>query len=143
MTASTIMPTTPPTLRAARYAGHIRATLSAAAIAMLAGCASTGVVHVGAARSAKPANCALDVYASRADVTRPFDSVCVVSSESGSTLLNDRSDEGRLRAVSEQACACGADAIVIRDMSRSATQFGRGYSQARLAVEAIAYRASK
>ncbi len=94
----------------------------------------------GAQRSAKAPDCRLDVFASREDVGRPFDSLCLVSSESGRTLFNDRSDEGRLQAARQQACACGADAIIIRSMSRSATQFGAGYSQARVSVEAIAYR---
>ena len=112
-----------------------------AALLVLSGCASTGVVRTGAAStSAKPANCSLDIYAARADIARPFDSVCIVSSESGRTLFNDRSEEGRLQAVKEQACACGADAVVIRDMSRSATVFGQGYSQARISAEAIVYR---
>jgi hypothetical protein len=104
------------------------------------GCASTGVVRTGGtARPARAAGCALDVYASREDVGRPFESVCLVSSESGSTLFNDRSDQGRLEAAKRKACECGADAIVVRDMSRTATQFGRGYSQARISIEAIAY----
>jgi hypothetical protein len=103
------------------------------------GCATTGVVQTGQTTAAKPANCALEVYASRADIKRPYRSVCIVSSESGRTLFNDRSDAGRLQAAKEQACACGADAIVIRDMSRSATQLGVGYSQSRISVEAISY----
>lgn len=106
----------------------------------IAGCASTGMVKTGVARAPKPADCQLEIFASREEVKRPYDAVCLVSSESGSTLFDDRSDEGRLRAVSEQACACGADAIVIRDMSRTATRFGVGYSQARISIEAIAYR---
>lgn len=115
---------------------------SAVAILLLAvaGCASTGMVKTGSARGSKPADCQLEIFASREEVKRPFDTVCLVSSESGSTLFSDRSDEGRLRAVSERACACGADAIVIREMSRSATRFGVGYSQARISIEAIAYR---
>ncbi|MCB1994427.1 MAG: hypothetical protein KDG57_00840, partial [Rhodoferax sp.] len=73
---------------------------------MLAGCASTGVVQVGASRfAAKPEGCRLDVYASRQDVKRPFEAICLISSESGRTLFNDRSDEGRVEAVREQACA--------------------------------------
>lgn len=107
---------------------------------MTVGCASTGVVHVGENDHApKESSCALDVYASRADVERPFESVCLISTESGSTLFNDRSSSGRMSVVKKQACACGADAIIIRDMSRTANQFGRGYSQARVSIEAVAY----
>ena len=114
-----------------------------AALLALAGCATTGVVRTGISETARPADCSLDIYASRADVPRPFASVCIVSTESGSTLFSDRSDEGRMRAIREQACACGADAVVIRDMSRTAAQFGRGYSQARMSAEAIVYRSAK
>lgn len=129
-----------PVRRTAQWAAVLAA---GAALSVLTGCATTGVVKTGAAAAARPADCALDVYASRADVPRPFASVCIVSTESGSTLFNDRSDEGRMQAVREQACACGADAVVIRSMSRTATQFGRGYSQARISAEAIVYRTAK
>ena len=108
---------------------------------LLAGCASTGVVQVGASRfAAKPEGCKLDVYASREDVKRPFEAICLISSESGRTLFNDRSDEGRVEAVREKACACGADAVIMRDLVRSATQFGVGYSGVRVSAEAIVYR---
>lgn len=80
------------------------------------------------------------MFAAREDVGRAFDATCLVSSESGRTLFNDRSDEGRLVAAREAARACGADAIIVRDMSRSAMQFGVGCSQARIKIEAIAYR---
>lgn len=114
--------------------------LSLAAL-LLAGCASTGVVQVGASRfAAKPEGCKLDVYASREDVKRPFEAICLISSESGRTLFNDRSDEGRIEAVREKACACGADAVIMRDLVRSATQFGVGYSGVRVSAEAIVYR---
>lgn len=107
----------------------------------LTGCASTGVVPVGKTRYAsKPENCRLDVYAARTDVTRPYEAVCLISSESGRTLFNDRSDEGRIEAVKAQACACGADAVVMRDLVRSATQFGVGYSGVRVQAEAIVYK---
>lgn len=117
----------------------LRAATALALALAAAGCATTGTVQTSEGRAAKSADCALDVFAARADVKRPFRSLCIISSESGRTLFNDRSDVGRLQAAKEQACACGADAIVIRDMSRSATQFGVGYSQARISVEAIAY----
>jgi hypothetical protein len=138
MTASTARtcPTNkPPAVRARR------AWTAALLLPLITGCATTGVVPLGSAtRAAKPADCRLDVFAAREDVRRPFDAVCLVSSESGRTLFNDRSDEGRLQAAREAACACGADAIIVRDMSRSAMQFGVGYSQARIKIEAIAYR---
>jgi len=124
----------------ARTPGRLAGLAAAAALFALSGCATTGVVKTGSAAAAKLADCALDIYASRADVKRPFPSVCIVATESGSTLFSDRSDEGRMQAVREQACACGADAVVIRDMSRTAAQFGRGYSQARISAEAIVYR---
>ena len=118
--------------------GPLLVAVSALTLAVT-GCASTGVVQTGQTRAAEEADCALNVYASRADIKRPYQSVCIISSESGRTLFNDRSDAGRLQAAREQACACGADAIVIRDMSRSANQIGVGYSQARISVEAISY----
>jgi hypothetical protein len=135
-TIVTLNTQTTPLRKSRRWAALVAGT----ALLALSGCATTGVVKTGTAAAAKPADCLLDMYLSRADVPRPFASVCIVSTESGSTLFNDRSDEGRMQAVREQACGCGADAVVIRSMSRTATQFGRGYSQARVTAEAIVYR---
>lgn len=139
----TIDATLSETALAARTTRGCAGLLVGAALLALAGCATTGVVRTGSVAAAKPADCSLEIYASRADVPRPFTSVCIVSTESGSTLFSDRSDQGRMEAVREQACACGADAVVIRDMSRSAWQYGRGYSQVRLSAEAIVYRPAK
>lgn len=128
-------------IRRSRLTAPALALALALAAMLLAGCASTGVVQVGASRfAAKPEGCRLDVYASREDVKRPFEAICLISSESGRTLFNDRSDEGRVEAVREQACTCGADAVIMRELVRSATQFGVGYSGVRVSAEAIVYR---
>lgn len=105
------------------------------------GCSSTGVLQVGSTDySPRADNCSLDIYSNREDINQEFEAICLISSESGSTLLNDRSQQGRLNVVKRKACECGADALVLTHMNRTATQFGKGYAQAQVTAEAIVYK---
>lgn len=108
---------------------------------LASGCSSTGVLQVGSQDySPRAENCSLDIYSNREDIKQEFEAICVISSESGSTLLNDRSQQGRLNVVRKKACECGADALVLTRVNRTATRIGQGYSQAHVTAEAIVYK---
>lgn len=108
---------------------------------IVSGCSSTGVLQVGSTDySSRASNCSLDIYSSREDIKKEFEAICVITSESGSTLLNDRSQQGRLNVVKRKACECGADALVLTRVNRTATRWGQGYAQAQVSAEAIVYK---
>ncbi|WP_346795462.1 hypothetical protein R5M92_08390 [Halomonas sp. Bachu 37] len=85
---------------------------SGVAIISLAGCSSVGVQPVSVG-SAKPANCTLDQYASERDIERPHEVACVLTSKTGTTLMHDKSASAAIDNARADACACGADAIVV------------------------------
>ncbi len=105
----------------------------------LAGCASVGTVPVGDKQvRAKPADCQLDVFGAEADVKRPFEVVCLINSETGTTLFHRHSIEAAMEKLRPKACSCGADAIVIVDAEKHGMNW-TGYGKGEVKVKAIVY----
>ncbi|MFZ5579833.1 MAG: hypothetical protein ACOZAQ_05155 [Pseudomonadota bacterium] len=110
---------------------------SLAAASLLTGCASVGVTSIKQFPP-KPENCALDVFSSEKEVAKPFTVACVLDSSTGTTLFHDRTAAAAIEQAKAQACACGADAIIIGGMANegiSAFSWGRGAA----VVKAIKY----
>lgn len=80
--------------------------------ALLTGCGSVSVQPVSMG-VAKPANCQLDQYVSERDIERPYEVACMISSQTGTTLGHDKTSSAAINNARTDACACGADAIVI------------------------------
>ena len=87
-----------------RYLSFLAVVLSFASIAC-------GYVHTTAVVAAepKPAGCPLDIYANPNRVARPHRVVCNI--QSGSRMGTPV--EAQLSRAREDACACGADALVV------------------------------
>lgn len=81
-------------------------------LVVLAGCGSIGVQPVSMG-NAKPANCQLDQYVSERDIEQPYEVACMISSRTGTTLGHDKSASAAINNARADACACGADAIVV------------------------------
>ena len=98
----------------------------------LAGCGSVGVQPV-AMGVAKPANCALDQYVSENDIEQPYEVACMISSKTGTTLGHDKSASAAINNARADACACGADAIVVESAEEEGiTLFTWGQGKAQL-----------
>jgi hypothetical protein len=84
-----------------------------ALLAVLFGCGggSMNMVRVSnVTLPAKPADCQIPVIQKEADVTKPFEKICIVTSEPAKTV--DATFDG----LREAACKCGADAVLVTEI---------------------------
>lgn len=101
-------------------------------VSALAGCGSVGVQPVSMGH-AKPANCALDQYVSENDIKQPYEVACMISSKTGTTLGHDKSASAAINNARGEACACGADGIVVESAEEEGiTLFTWGQGKAQL-----------
>ena len=92
------------------------------ALMLLAGCSSVGKTQLVTA-TPKPANCQLDIYSSEKEIKRPYTPVCVIDSRTGTTAFHDKTASAAIRNAKPQACECGADAILIKQMDTEGMTF--------------------
>lgn len=98
----------------------------------LTGCGYVGVQPVSMGE-AKPPNCQLDRYVNERDIERPYEVACIISSRTGTTLGHDKSASAAINNVHADACACGADAIVVESAEEQGiTAFTWGQGKADL-----------
>lgn len=113
-------------------------TVVALIAALLTGCGSVGVQPVSMG-IAKPANCELKQYVSERDIERPYEVACMITSETGTTLGHDKTASAAINNAREEACACGADAIVVESSEEEGvTLFTWGQGKAQL--KAVRYQ---
>lgn len=99
------------------------------------GCASVSVAHFDEA-PARPRECKLDLYQSKDEIKRPFETVCVIGVHTGTSIFAHKGIGGALEKAKPKACECGADAMVIM----SASEGGMWTSgQGKAEVRAIRY----
>lgn len=108
-------------------------TFAAASLAAisLTGCGSVGVQPVSMGE-VKPPNCQLDRYVNDRDIERPYEVACMISSRTGTTLGHDKSASAAINNAHADACACGADAIVVESVEEqgiTAFTWGQGKAQ--------------
>jgi hypothetical protein len=97
----------------------------------LLGCSSVGV-HPISMGSAKPTNCPLDQYVSEVDIEQPYEVACIITSKTGTTLMHDKSASAAIDNARADACACGADAIVVENAEEEGINlmtWGQGKAQ--------------
>lgn len=101
-------------------------------LAVLAGCGSIGVQPISVGQ-AKPVNCNLDQYVSERDIEQPYEVACMIYSRTGTTLGHDKSASAAINNARADACACGADAIVVESAEEEGiTLFTWGQGKAQL-----------
>jgi len=104
---------------------------------ILSGCGSVGVQPVSMGE-AKPSNCQLDRYVDERDIERTYEVACMISSRTGTTLGHDKTASAAINNAHADACACGADAIVVEsaeEQGMTAFTWGQGSAQ----IKAIKY----
>jgi hypothetical protein len=87
--------------------------VGSALLAVLFGCGGGGpsMVHVSNVTvPSKPADCQIPVIQKEADVTKPYEKLCVITSEPARTV------EASFDGLREAACKCGADAVVVTEV---------------------------
>lgn len=80
----------------------------------------------------------MDQYVSERDIERPYEVACIITSQTGTTLGHDKTASAAINNAQADACACGADAIVIESSEEEGmTLFTWGQGRAQL--EAVRY----
>lgn len=87
--------------------------LGSALLAVLFGCGGGGGTSVARVSNvkvpSKSSSCQLTIFQREADVTRPFEKLCVITSEPSKTVEDTYDD------LRKAGCKCGADALVMTD----------------------------
>jgi hypothetical protein len=110
--------------------------LAAVMVAGLAGCASTGVTQIKAAPP-RDKNCNLEIFTNVSEIKRPYEVVCIIDARTGNTS-DDKTTAGAIKLTKPDACKCGADAILIENLStQGVTAFSWG--EGRAIVKAIKF----
>ncbi len=91
--------------------------VGSALLALLFGCGGGGGTSVARVSNvkvpSKPSSCQLTIFQREADVTQPFEKLCVITSEPEKTV------EATYDEIRKAACKCGADAAIITDTRAS------------------------
>jgi len=81
------------------------------AVALVA-CRHAAVTRLASAPP-KPSGCQLQLFASEAEVGRPFEALCLVDTELTTTLLRPVDPAAVAETARGQACQCGGDALIV------------------------------
>src|SRR5216684_227236 len=112
-------------------------SLVAGLVTLTVGCGTVTVTKVRAA-SPKPAECRLDVYKNEAKISKAYETVCKLQAETGTTLFADKSVAGAIEKARPEACACGADALILQDSDVEGAGF-TGWGKGKATITAIRY----
>lgn len=93
-------------------------TCGAVTLFVLAACTSGQTAQLKSAPP-KPFPCDLELYVSESEVQRPFERVCVVNVEE-SCIPGENCGSRVLQKARRRACACGADGIILKGVTRGA-----------------------
>ncbi|PMR72079.1 hypothetical protein [Billgrantia endophytica] len=110
---------------------------AAGATLLVTGCTSVGVTPVNSF-SAKPANCQLDIYASEAEIQRPFQTACLINSRTGTTAFHRKNAAAAIDHARSEACGCGADAMLIQATDTQGVTMTT-WGQGKAIIQAIRY----
>jgi len=109
------------------------------ALATLLGCATADVTTLKSAPP-KHEDCDIDLFASEKDIKRPFETVCLITANTGSSVFEDRTMNGAISEIRPKACACGADAIVLMNGESGGWNAMTGNKQGHATVKAVRYQ---
>lgn len=85
-------------------------------VLILPACASVSVQKMAKA-SPKSSGCHLDVFTDKAEISGKYETACLITSTTATNIFANRTPEAALENAKEQACECGADAVLIDQYS--------------------------
>lgn len=112
--------------------------ISAIMLLAIAGCSTAGTTQLKLA-SARPEHCELDVYASKEEITRPWETVCMIDSRTGTTAFHTKTASAAIDHAKPHACECGADAILIDSMDTEGVTLGT-WGRGKAILQGIRYK---
>jgi len=94
---------------------RVRAFALIVSVAVVAGCASAKFIPTREAFPAKPENCAMEVFSSKAP-DRAYEEIGIIEGEG---MLGKESLEDVLPEMIKQACLAGGDALILTSSERA------------------------
>lgn len=116
----------------------MRSTVIGLWIAVAVGCAAGPTVPMKPGPPKHP-QCHLDLFEAERDVKRSYEVACIVDAHAGRTSFDDRTVNGALKRAHPDACACGADAMVIVSATMALNTAREGKGEGTVVVRAIRY----
>ena len=102
-------------------------------------CASTNVNRLGSTQyPPKPVPCNIDVLTTTPK--QAYEEVCMLNARGGQSMLESKTVEGLLPDLKKSACACGADAIILKDSKEGGYNFGQAADRASASATAIKFK---
>lgn len=89
-----------------------RSLIQLSVLLVLSGCASADFMRTGKEYPSRGKGCALEVLMT--DPREEFEEVCVIQAKTSNSWFSSRDLKAMLPDIKEQACECGADAVVIK-----------------------------
>jgi len=99
---------------------RVRAIAVIVSVAAVAGCASAKFIPTREAFPAKPENCAMEIFTSKAP-DRAYEEIGIIEGEG---MLGAESLEDVLPEMVKQACLAGGDALILISTERSVSVSG-------------------
>lgn len=97
---------------------------------VLAGCARTKVT-ISQYAEPKVKACAIQVFSTEEEVTKPFKVLCTIDSKTGTNAFSKKTVQQAVELAKPKACQCGADAIIVTSAEKEGVSFSNyGYGQA-------------
>jgi hypothetical protein len=62
---------------------------------------------------ARPSDCGLEIFTDESEIERAYKRICLINSTSGAMATTDEA----LASARKQACACGAEALLVESLS--------------------------
>lgn len=91
---------------------NMRAPLLIGILFLASSCSSVSSVRTGERRNPKPDNCEIAAYSPASVPQKPYTEVCLINARMSVSSFSSGGDKAIARAK-EEACKCGADAIII------------------------------
>ncbi len=108
-------------------------------IIIFGGCATTSTTQLGGDSSvSKPEDCEIQVFTVEPK-DRQFEELCLVSARGGQSIFEGKSVADLIPQMKKKACACGADAIIIRTSKEGGYNFGGAADRAEASATAIRF----
>ena len=100
-------------------------------------CATVGVTVIKS-YPPKDSNSPLDIYTSKDDIKRPYEVICLLDSQTGTTAFSDKTAAAAIENSKAAARKCGADAILVESVDRQGATYA-SWGSGKAIIKGIKY----
>jgi len=95
-----------------KYRSGIQYLIFLVSFCLLSSCATVTVQTIKEYPK-KSQDCELQVFTTVEEIEKPYEEICILYSQTGSSLFSNKTFEQAIELTKPKACHCGADAILI------------------------------